>query len=139
MKWYGKVMVDPTQRFWVAYEAKSGKLVGTVGLANIDLVNSRCEYGRLLVDPNFVHRGYGAELLGLAVEVAFKDLKLNSIHGLVLERNTPGWLLASKLGFQVEATLLEWVQKKGKFLNVRVVQLTASHFAKTTTKEFRNG
>ena len=66
---------------------KNNQHIGNCSLTNIDWVNRRAQYGRLIGILNKKTKGCGTETLRLLQDYAFNKLNLNSIWTGVSERN----------------------------------------------------
>ena len=64
--------------------------------------------------------------LGLAY--FFIDLKIDILHGAILEHNTPALNYAKRLGFKTVAFVPKWRYVDGKMVGVHVVQLEKNDF-----------
>ena len=73
--------------------------------------------GFVVVDAGERGKGYGKEMLRLAVKYAFETLPVIRIYAGVFEYNIPSMKVLEKAGFKKEAILRKAVIKNGKILD----------------------
>ncbi len=76
------------------------KLIGTIGLHNIDLINRRATFGIFIGDKSGRNKGYGTEATRLILEYGFKYLNLKNINLDVMEFNERAQACYKKCGFK---------------------------------------
>lgn len=93
--WLAKTLLSETDFNWIITE-KSGELVGTVALYNVDWVQGRAEFGRLMVGAEAAKgKGYARYATGLVIAAAqkaglseiFLELKIGNERALGLYRS----------------------------------------------------
>jgi RimJ/RimL family protein N-acetyltransferase len=94
-------------------DRKSGRIVGMIGLRNINRQDKNAEVG-YWVGKSSQGRGYATEALRLTLSFAFRQLRLVRVYAVVHQRNTSSVRLLEKSGFVREGT---W--RKASFLNRR--------------------
>lgn len=72
---------------------------GATALYNMS--DTRCEFGRFVIDDSFRGRGLGRDALVATMGIAFGQLKMKSMHLSVLECNCRALDLYERLGFTV--------------------------------------
>lgn len=70
----------------------------------------------------------GRDLGRLGLAYHFIDLKIDILHGAILEFNTPALNYAKRLGFKTVAFVPKWRYVQGKMVGVHVVQLEKNDF-----------
>ena len=76
------------------------KLIGTVGLHNINHINRCATLGIFIGDKSGRNKGYGTEAIKLILEYGFKYLNLNNIKLDVYEFNERAIACYKKCGFK---------------------------------------
>ena len=76
------------------------KLIGTVGIENIDHLNKRGTLGIFIGDVEEREKGYGTEAINLILDYGFNYLNLNNIKLDVVEFNERAIACYKKCGFK---------------------------------------
>ena len=82
---------------------EDGRLVGSMGLINIDLAVPKAEIGYWLNSADVGH-GYCQEAARAATRFAFEQLGAVRVEICMDDRNERSWAVAERLGFTWEAT-----------------------------------
>jgi RimJ/RimL family protein N-acetyltransferase len=107
---------------------ENNRLIGLVGLKDINTLNQSAEFYVIIGDRTVQKRGYGSEATKLMVRYGFFELNLNRIQTQDMEENVGGWRADEKAGFKYEGTLREVIPRFGKYHNVRVYSLLKREF-----------
>lgn len=93
--------------YWLIYSLKSDKVIGTIGLHDIDWRKGSAEltYG---LSPNFWGIGFFSESLNLVVNWFFSLENTNRIHLKTAVQNKGSINAISKFGFKKEGVLREF-------------------------------
>lgn len=115
-------------------ETRSSLPVGMVSLVGIDLVHRHAEPARFLIGDEEAARGLpvAVEAMKLLYHVAFDQLQLLRVHGLVVQDNPLMLKWQKYLGMKEEGLLREHYYLNGRFQDVTVVGLLRSEFQDTT-------
>jgi|SRR5659263_390505 len=97
---------------YVIQDIESGKLIGHVGLYNIDHRVRKAEFAILIADKNYRGKGYGDLCTKYMVSYGFNQLNLNRIELSLLSGNTKALTLYQKNGFEHEG-----IQKQAQYKN----------------------
>ena len=127
---YYKEQQPPKAVMFAICDKKNNKYFGNANLGNIDWVNKRCTYGRLIGLKSYRSKGYGSEALILLVKYGFLKLGMNRIYTGVIEDNTPSLISNEKVGFVREGIQREAIFRNGKFVNVVSLAMTRRDFDK---------
>jgi RimJ/RimL family protein N-acetyltransferase len=101
-----------------AITAKEGsRLIGTVGLRDIDKEHSQAELG-FWVGVEFWGKGYATEASAAVLRFGFEELKLNRIYAQHMARNPASGRVLEKIGMRREGCLRQRVSKWGVFEDV---------------------
>lgn len=91
----------PTVYAFDAAETRSGKIIGHVEITRIDYEKSNGMLGPLLIgEPDLRGKGYGREIVKLAVDFGFNIIGLDEIYLWVFEFNTAAIKCYEKAGFE---------------------------------------
>ncbi len=82
-------------------DSKTDKLIGGVGLHDINNYNQTAMFGIYIGDKSFVSKGYGEEATKLMLDYGFNILNLHNIYLLVYEYNKKAIELYKKIGFKI--------------------------------------
>lgn len=99
-----------------------GKLVGVIGLSNIDLVNRKALLG-YWIDKDMQHKGIITNSCKAIINYAFQELGLNRIEIKVAIDNHKSRAIPEKLGFTMEgiSRQSEWLYDK--FLDMAIYSM----------------
>ena len=113
--------------FGVALKSDN-RLIGLVGLKDINTLNQSAEFYILIGDRSIWGQGYGTEATLLMIRYGFVELNLNRIQTQDIEENVAGWHADEKAGFKLEGILREAFQRSGKYHDVRMYSLLRNEF-----------
>ena len=89
-------------------------LVGFVVLFNFKWGNQSAEMAIGIGDPSYRGKGYGQDALKLILNYGFNELNLHRISLTVMDYNTPAIKAYERVGFVLEGTHRQAVQRQGK-------------------------
>ena len=102
-------------------EKTSDRLIGVVGLPQIDYRNRHSSFGIFIGDKSKWGKGYGTEATFLCVKYAFGTLNLNRVW-LHVSADNPGAIRAyEKVGFRKEGLLRQHLYRDGRHLDILVM------------------
>jgi RimJ/RimL family protein N-acetyltransferase len=104
------------------------RLIGLVGLKDINLLNQSAEFYVIIGDRTIQGRGYGTEATKLMIRYGFMELNLNRIQTQDMDENVGGWRADEKAGFKLEGTLREAILRQGRYHDVRVYSLLRKEY-----------
>lgn len=110
---------------------EDNRLIGLVGLKDINLLNQSAEFYVIIGDRNIQGRGYGTEATKLMLRYGFLELNLNRIQTQDMEDNIGGWRADEKAGFKYEGTMREVIARFGTYHNVKVYSILKSEYLET--------
>ncbi len=96
-------------------EAKSGRLIGTMGLHRISWKDRRAVSAAVIGEKKFWGKGYGSEAKMLFLNYAFNTLNLRKVCSAVLGFNKRSQAYNKKCGYRVEGVLRRHIYKEGKY------------------------
>jgi RimJ/RimL family protein N-acetyltransferase len=94
------------------------RLIGGLGLHQIDVRNRHACFGISIGDKEQWDRGYGTEATRLLLAHCFEVLNLNRVWLQVYEYNGRGIHVYEKLGFRVEGRLRQHTFRDGRYWDV---------------------
>jgi RimJ/RimL family protein N-acetyltransferase len=109
---------------------KNRKHIGNCSLSNIDWINRRAQYGRLIGDQGNDSKGAGTETLKILQNYAFNKLNLNTIWTGVSEANKYSIKSNIKAGMKKVGKFPESIFYEGKYYNLICFCLTKSEYKK---------
>lgn len=118
-KWIASVTCSDNRKIFAIY--RDDRCVGTIGLKNIDYINSNAELFVSIGDQSSRNLGGGTDAVSTLVSYCFLHLNLHRIYLHVFESNVKAIHCYEKAGFSVEGKLLDHHFAKGKYENVLVM------------------
>ncbi|MBI3732830.1 MAG: GNAT family N-acetyltransferase [Chloroflexi bacterium] len=112
LKWYERIMGDPTQMQFTIIRLEDAEPIGTIGLTRLDQRNQDAEFGNLIMSPDISRRQWGVPAAITMIRYAFRDLNLHRIHTSLYSFDTEALADAEAIGFQREA-----VARRAAFVN----------------------
>lgn len=103
---------------FIICENETDRPVGSVYFRDISVEHQKAEYGIFIGEDDAVGRGYGTQTAKLAVEYAFKEMKLHKLMLRVFATNKAAISSYQKAGFVQEAYLRDEVCINGEFCDM---------------------
>lgn len=97
---------------------KDGTLVGGVSIMDISRGAFQSAYLGYRVNNNHWGKGYGKEGVSLAVDIAFKNLKLHRLEAAIEKENKRSIKLIKSIGFTKEGFSKKRLYLRGKWLDM---------------------
>ena len=118
-----------TIRFYVFEKNDPSTIIGTVCFHNLQKAScfKTCELGYKF-SSSVHHRGYAAEAIRMGLWVMFRDLKLHSARAWVLPENAPSIRLLTRLGFQQDGRVRDYLFLQGNWRDNLQFSLLESEF-----------
>jgi RimJ/RimL family protein N-acetyltransferase len=104
------------------------KLIGNVGLLEIDYINRRATVGLFIGDVENRGRGLGTEALSLMVDYGFKTLNFRNIMLTVHSDNEKGIACYKKVGFREFGRRREAEFKNGRYFDLVYMDILDTDF-----------
>lgn len=95
-----------------------GKVIGNLGLFNVDLEARTMELGITIGDKDYWGRGYGTEAIRLATDYAFRMRNVRKVHLSVLANNPRAIAAYTKVGFVEEGRRREHAWNAGSYVDL---------------------
>lgn len=104
------------------------KLIGTVGLENINNINRSAVLGIFIGDKDYRSKGYGTEAIRLLLDFGFNYMNLHSIKLNLLSANERAFKCYSKCGFKEAGRIRDNVFVNGKYYDTIAMDILESEF-----------
>jgi RimJ/RimL family protein N-acetyltransferase len=114
----GRMTRSDTDVIFGIVEKTSDRLIGVVGLPQIDYRNRHSSFGIFIGDKGKWGKGYGTEATFLAVQYAFGTLNLNRVWLHVSADNLGALRAYEKVGFRKEGVLQQHLYRDGRYLDI---------------------
>lgn len=95
-----------------------GKVIGNVGLFNVDVESRRMEIGITIGDKEYWGRGYGTEAMKLVVDYAFRMRNVRKVFLSVLANNPRAFAAYQKVGFVEEGRQRAHAFNDGEYVDL---------------------
>ena len=124
------ILTRPQSELNYIIETKDKKPIGMVSLIAIDKTNRRAESARFLIGDRAAAKGIPAavEAMKLLYELAFYELKLLRVHGLVVQSNQQMLIWQKYLGMKQEGILRNHFVFNGVVQDAICVGILAEEF-----------
>lgn len=111
----------------VCYKDNPNKVIGCIGITNINKVAKRAELG-WWVDKAEWNKGIATEAARAVINFAFKQLNLHTLHARHFECNPASGRVMQKCGMKYVGTLRDFESRLGKFNNVLYYDIIDTEF-----------
>ncbi len=127
--WIRRKAESSTDRLFLIKDKASGTDIGTIGLKNLDFINSNVELYISIGNMDFLSEnnggtnrtGYGCDAVTTLTEFCFKQINLHKVYLHVFESNQRAIRCYEKAGFKVEGRLVGHHFLNGKYEDVLVM------------------
>jgi RimJ/RimL family protein N-acetyltransferase len=115
--WFERLQGDQGRSRWhfVICLRREARPIGTAGLEAVDVVNGSAELGISIGDRSCWDQGLGTEAVGILLDFAFGELRLERVYLHVLVSNERARHVYEKVGFRHEGTLRHSLYRHGRF------------------------
>lgn len=104
------------------------KMIGTVGLENINWINRTATLGVFIGDKKYRDKGYGTEAIRMILEYGFKYMNLHNIKLDLMGFNTRALKCYEKCGFKEIGRRREAEFLNGKYYDQISMDILSSEF-----------
>jgi RimJ/RimL family protein N-acetyltransferase len=109
---------------------ENDKLIGNIGLLQIDKVHRKADFGIAIGEVEYVSKGYGTEAMKLIINYGFKTLNLHRIELFVHEFNERAIEAYKKVGFIEEGRKREAFYSDGKYYDEIIMSILKEEWIK---------
>lgn len=133
--YFKSAAVNPDLVTWMAHV--DGKLIGSVALHAVDLINQHAEIGIVIGDKNYWGKGIARVLEAMVLEYAFRIYIPGGLHKIIckvyIHDDENGGNLASKkaiesLGFKTVGVQKDQLWKNGRWVDVWIGEILNSEW-----------
>lgn len=128
-EWIKSLAKKPGNNIVLIIEAEK-KMIGSVGLHNINWKNGDGTFGIVIGNKNYWSKGFGTEAASLIIAYGFNQLNLHRISSMVYDFNERSLKLYLKLGFQEEGYRREAMFKDGLYCDIIELGLLRAEWRK---------
>jgi RimJ/RimL family protein N-acetyltransferase len=118
------------ENLFVIQERNNNKVIGHIGLYNIDLEVKSAEYAILIGNNEYLGKGVGRQVTDLILDYGFNKLGLNRIYLSFISKNLPAYNLYVKIGFKKEGCLRQAILKNGVYNDLILMAILKSEYDK---------
>ncbi len=129
-KFFKETLISKSKILFAICDNKTNKHIGNCLISNIDWINRRCRYGRLIGEKNKRKKGIGTEVTKLIQEIVFNKLNLNTMFTGSNERNIASIKSNLNAGMKNEGISREAIYIDGKYYNQINFAMTKKDFQK---------
>ncbi|MCK9444688.1 MAG: GNAT family N-acetyltransferase [Tissierellaceae bacterium] len=97
-KWYG-MKVNSVFNKYFSIRNEDGELIGYMGIKDIKFIRRNSTLG-IVLDPNYINKGYGTEILDTFLLYYFTEMKMRKMILEVAEFNKRAYRVYEKIGFR---------------------------------------
>lgn len=112
----------------------NGKHIGNCSISQIDWINRRCVYGRMLGETNKLKKGSGSEVLKLMQYYIFEVLNLNSMWTGVCADNIASVKSNIKCNMRKVGIFKDAFYTHNKYSNVVIFEMTKNAYKRMNEK-----
>lgn len=113
-EWFDKVANNPNE-IVLGIETLDGKLIGTMGLHNINVKDRTAVSGTLIGEKEYWSKGFGTDAKMILLDYAFNTLNLRKINSSVYAFNKRSLKYNLKCGYKIEGVRKKQIFRNGKY------------------------
>ena len=126
-KAYFEKSIEDTYQFFIVTKDED-KLIGTISLNKIDLVNRVSTLGIFIGDKGYRDKGYGTEAIRLLLDFGFNYLNLNNIKLDLISFNERALKCYKKCGFKEYGRRRQSIFINGEYYDTIEMDILANEF-----------
>jgi RimJ/RimL family protein N-acetyltransferase len=119
--WYDSLVNKDTKVFCI--ETKDGRLVGNIGIINVDWTNRKADIGIVIGEKECWSKGYGTEAITLLLGYLFDEMNLERVWLYCDMENHRARRCYEKCGFHQEGVFRHNRLQGGKFRDDAVMSI----------------
>ncbi len=100
--------------FWVIRKLEDDQPLGTFDMSAFDWAARHAWVGIGIGERDYWGKGYGSDAMRIVIRYAFREMNLNRINLTVFEYNTRAIRSYEKLGFKIEGSERQWLNREGR-------------------------
>jgi RimJ/RimL family protein N-acetyltransferase len=133
-RWF-EAQLEQRDRFIFGVETLDGKLIGNLGLIDIDWKNSHALLGIVLGEKEYWGQGYGTDAITTLLGFAFKQMNLHRVHLPTYEYNKRAIRCYEKCGFTLEGRMRQAHFHDGQYYDELVMGILREEFLNKMTND----
>jgi RimJ/RimL family protein N-acetyltransferase len=126
-QWFEAHLKDDTSRIF-GIETEEGRLIGNIGLHNLDWKNRNALLGIVIAEREYWGRGYGTDAVTTLLDFAFNEMNLHRVSLFVYEFNERAVRCYEKCGFRHEGRAREALFRDGSYHDHLVMAILREEF-----------
>jgi RimJ/RimL family protein N-acetyltransferase len=126
-RWF-EAQLEQRDGFILGIETFDGKLIGNLGLINVDWKNSQALLGIVIGEKEYWNHGYGADAIMALLGFAFKQMNLHRVHLATYEYNERAIKCYQKCGFRLEGRMRQAHFYGGRYHDELVMGILREEF-----------
>jgi RimJ/RimL family protein N-acetyltransferase len=126
-RWF-EAQLEKRDGFILGIETFDGKLIGNLGLVNVDWKNSQALLGIVIGEKEYWNHGYGADAITALLGFAFKQMNLHRVHLATYEYNERAIKCYQKCGFKLEGRMRQAHFHGGRYHDELVMGILREEF-----------
>jgi RimJ/RimL family protein N-acetyltransferase len=119
--WYAHVLKSPDKVFSI--ETRDGKLIGNIGMINLDWTNRKTDLGIMIGEKEYWSQGYGADAIQIFLRHLFAELNLNRVGLFVDSNNHRALKCYKRCGFRTEGLYRAYRFKRGRYIDCAIMSI----------------
>lgn len=131
-QWYSDLQKREGSVFCI--ETTEGKLIGTLGIMQLDWADRRAEIGVMIGEKEYWSRGCGTEAITLLLKYMFEEMNLERVGLFCDETNLRAQRCYQKCGFVVEGKFRHHRIKGGTFTDDVMMSILRSEWDERNRK-----
>ncbi len=120
---------EPAKSHWYALEDDSEKVVGIIGLDNINYIHGDATIA-IYVSHELRQHGIGSRAMAMVIDLAFNQLRLNRLTSYLREDNVSSQKLTESVGFYQEGRIRQGWFAGGKHFDIVAIGLLSEEWPK---------
>lgn len=123
-----KIGKDPSNIIFAIETREDHRLIGTMGIHNIDYPSGNATTGSLIGEKDCWGKGYGTDAKMLLLNYAFNTLNLRRINSSTIAYNERSSRCLQRCGYQLEGILKEYYYREGKYWDRNLFRIFRPEF-----------
>lgn len=127
-KFIDEINASPNAVGLAVVERASHRVVGSVGLHDVEPSSRNAQFGIVIGDPADWGKGFGTEATRLIVRYAFETLNLHRVWLRVVASHTAAIRVYERVGFRREGVMREAHYREGCYADLVIMGLLRGEF-----------
>lgn len=124
-----KSMGDNSEIYMAICLTEDQRLIGYTSINNIDLRNSRAEWGGTIIgDKHYWGKGIASKAAEMMLDYLFAQYPVHKCYGYCLEEHTVTIRMLASLGFSQDGIMREHIYKNGEYKSLLVFSILREEY-----------